>query len=77
MDAGKATSSLDSAVDKLKESSGSGETIDKAKSTIKDLTSQAGKLSAEYDLPAKAKQVRALYSSPQVGSSFHSPCACP
>ncbi|CAM9403076.1 unnamed protein product [Sphacelaria rigidula] len=53
---GKATTSLDSAVDKLKDSSGSGEAIDKAKTTIKDLASQASKLSSEYDIPAKAKQ---------------------
>lgn len=53
---GKAATSLDTAVDKLKDSSGSTEAIDKAKQTIKDISSQAGKLSTEYDIPAKAKQ---------------------
>lgn len=54
--AGKAATSLDGAVSKLKESSDSGETIEKVEQTLKDITSQAGKLSTEYDIPAKAKQ---------------------
>lgn len=41
---------------KLKTSGDSGETIEKVEKTVKDLTSQATKLSSEYDLAAKAKQ---------------------
>ena len=41
---------------KLKTQGDSGDTIDKVEKTVKDLTSQASKLSSEYDLPAKAKQ---------------------
>lgn len=53
---GKAGAQLDGAVAKLKTSGESGDTIDKVEKTVKDLTSQATKLSSEYDLPAKAKQ---------------------
>lgn len=53
---GKAASSLDDAVTKLKESSESGETIEKVEKTLKDLSSKAGEISTEYDIPAKAKQ---------------------
>ena len=53
---GKAGASLDDAVAKLKENGEAGETIGKLEKTVKDITSQASKLSRDYDLPAKAKQ---------------------
>ena len=53
---GKAGASLDDAVAKLKERGEAGETIGKLEKTMKDITSQASKLSRDYDLPAKAKQ---------------------
>lgn len=56
MATGKAASSLDGAVSKLKESSDTAESIEQVQKTVKELTSQAGKLSTEYDIPAKAKQ---------------------
>lgn len=40
----------------LKSSGEAGETIEKVEKTVKGITSQATKLSTEYDLPAKAKQ---------------------
>lgn len=40
----------------LKSSGDGGETVEKVEKTVKGLTSQATKLSSEYDLPAKAKQ---------------------
>ncbi|CAN0349201.1 unnamed protein product [Ascophyllum nodosum] len=54
---GKAGASLDDAVAKLKERGEAGETIGKMEKTMKDITSQASKLSRDYGLPAKAKQV--------------------
>ena len=53
---GKVGASLDDAVAKLKENGEAGETIGKLEKTVKDITSQASKLSRDYDLPAKAKQ---------------------
>ncbi|CAN0213300.1 unnamed protein product, partial [Ectocarpus sp. 8 AP-2014] len=53
---GKAGAQLDKAVTELKSTGEAGDTIDKVEKTVKDLTSQATKLSSEYDLPAKAKQ---------------------
>lgn len=43
-------------VTKLKSSPDSADTIGKVEETVKSLTSQASKLSSEYDLPAKARQ---------------------
>lgn len=53
---GKAGAQLDDAVSKLKTQGEAGETIAQVQKTVKDLSSQATKLSSEYDLPAKAKQ---------------------
>ncbi|CAM9883024.1 unnamed protein product [Ectocarpus fasciculatus] len=53
---GKAGAQLDKAVTELKTTGEAGDTIEKVEKTVKDLTSQATKLSSEYDLPAKAKQ---------------------
>lgn len=53
---GKAGAQLDKAVTELKSTGEAGDTIEKVEKTVKDLTSQATKLSSEYDLPAKAKQ---------------------
>lgn len=53
---GKAGEQLDKAVSELKSSGEAGDTIEKVEKTVKDLTSQATKLSTDYDLPAKAKQ---------------------
>lgn len=53
---GKAGQQLDKAVSELKTSGDAGETIEKVEQTVKGLTSQATKLSTDYDLPAKAKQ---------------------
>ncbi|CAN0556603.1 unnamed protein product, partial [Ectocarpus sp. 12 AP-2014] len=53
---GKAGAQLDKAVTELKSNGEAGDTIEKVEKTVKDLTSQATKLSSEYDLPAKAKQ---------------------
>lgn len=53
---GKAGQQLNKAVSELKSSGDAGDTIEKVEKTVKDLTSQANKLSADYDLPAKAKQ---------------------
>lgn len=53
---GKAGQQLDKAVSELKTSGEAGETIEKVEKTVKELTTQATKLSTDYDLPAKAKQ---------------------
>ncbi|MCP6297387.1 hypothetical protein NL457_29645, partial [Klebsiella pneumoniae] len=53
---GKAGQQLDKAVSELKTSGEAGDAIDKVEKTVKGLTTQATKLSSEYDLPAKAKQ---------------------